>query len=151
MEYNSLKGYIYVRNHESYEKYNCYKLGKTINLISRDYQYSTGEIIRGTYKYIVELDVCKLNIIEKLLQNYFKSLNYYVRYNAGIEFYTIKLMEQELKGTYNQQKSTKREGLENIPTEKLEALKMELQRMIKLENFDAAKVIKSQIDDLLKG
>jgi len=70
--------------------------------------------------------------------------------NVGIEFYTIKLMEQDLKRTYNQQKSTQREGLENIPTGKLEALKMELQKMIKLENFDAAKVIKSQIDDLLE-
>ena len=31
-------GYIYVRRHESYDKYNAIKLGKTINIPDRDYE-----------------------------------------------------------------------------------------------------------------
>lgn len=37
-------GYIYLRSHESYDKYNAYKLGKATNMIERDSVYATGEI-----------------------------------------------------------------------------------------------------------
>ena len=33
------KGYIYVRNHTSYEQYDIYKLGKATNIIDRDSVY----------------------------------------------------------------------------------------------------------------
>ena len=38
---------IYIRLHESYEKYNACKVGKTLNIPERDSLYTTGEIKRG--------------------------------------------------------------------------------------------------------
>ena len=82
-------GYIYIRNHDSYE--NCCKLGKTNNIPERDNQYSTGEIRRGRFDDVYELPNEKLTIIERLLQNEFKELNIY--YDAGTEFYDKKIIE----------------------------------------------------------
>ncbi len=31
-----MNGYIYIRNHSSYDKNNVYKIGKTINIVERD-------------------------------------------------------------------------------------------------------------------
>lgn len=53
---NQTNGYIYVRNHPSYD---------------------------------VD-DVCKMGIVERLLQNEFRELN--VKYDAGTEFYNKKLL-----------------------------------------------------------
>jgi hypothetical protein len=41
----SINGYIYVRNHPSYE--DACKMGKSNNIPERDTQYATGEIKRG--------------------------------------------------------------------------------------------------------
>ena len=35
------KGYIYVRNHEAYDKYDLCKIGKTENIPKRDTTYVT--------------------------------------------------------------------------------------------------------------
>jgi len=85
---NINKGYIYIRIHTSYDKYNVCKLGKTINLIERNSTYKTGEVESGYFEYAIELEIKKLDIIEKLLQNHFKLLGYYYYLDGGIEFFT---------------------------------------------------------------
>jgi len=85
---NMNKGYIYIRIHTSYDKYNVCKLGKTINLIERNSTYKTGEVESGYFEYAIEIEIKKLDIIEKLLQNHFKLLGYYYYLDGGIEFFT---------------------------------------------------------------
>ena len=80
-----INGYIYVRNHSSYERYNAYKLGKTINIPERDSHYATGEIERGHFVSIFEVPILQMNFIERLLQNEFSQFS--VKYDAGTEFY----------------------------------------------------------------
>lgn len=87
---NFTKGYIYLREHESYDVYNSYKLGKTTNIPERDNVYSTGEIKRGKFIIVYEIDIKKLNITERLLQNDF--LDYKIKYDSGNEFYDKKII-----------------------------------------------------------
>ena len=79
------KGYIYIRQHSAYDLYNLCKLGKTINIPERDSQYATGEIKRGNFSNVYEVNYKQLSIIERLLQ--YELINYNVRYDGGIEFY----------------------------------------------------------------
>ena len=65
-------GYIYIREHESYEKYNACKVGKTLNIPERDSLYTTGEIKRGVFTIVLEVKKEELDIIEKELQIKFK-------------------------------------------------------------------------------
>ena len=78
-------GYIYIRMHSSYDKYNVCKLGKTIDLINRNSTYKTGEVECGFFKLVIQVSKIKLDIIERLLQNNFKSYHYYL--NGGTEFF----------------------------------------------------------------
>jgi predicted helicase len=78
-------GYIYIRKHSSYDKYNVCKLGKTINLINRNSTYKTGEVECGFFELVIQVSKIKLDIIERLLQNKFKSYHYYL--NGGTEFF----------------------------------------------------------------
>jgi hypothetical protein len=68
------KGYIYVRLHSAYEIYNACKLGKTINIPDRDTQYATGEIKRGKFELVFEVNLEEMGSIEKLLQESIKRL-----------------------------------------------------------------------------
>jgi hypothetical protein len=79
------KGYIYIRNHESYDVFNACKLGKTLNLGQRDSQYSTSEIKRGYFYPVIEIDNTLLNKVEFDLKDYFYDRN--IKFNAGKEFY----------------------------------------------------------------
>lgn len=81
----NIKAYIYVRTHESYDKYDAYKLGRTQNVPERDDTYSTSEIKRGQMISVFEVSLCQVNNIERKLQEEFCNMN--VRINAGIEFY----------------------------------------------------------------
>ena len=81
---NQTNGYIYVRNHPSYDVYDACKMGKAINIPERDTQYATGEIKRGYFEAVFEVHIEKMGIIEKDLQNEFRDLN--VKYDAGTEF-----------------------------------------------------------------
>ena len=80
-------GYIYIRVHSSYDKYNVCKLGKTLNLMERNSTYKTSEVECGFFELVIEVKKEKLDIIEKLLQNYFKSLQYYYYLGGGTEFF----------------------------------------------------------------
>jgi predicted helicase len=78
-------GYIYIRNHESYDLTNSCKLGKTDNIPSRDDAYATGEIKRGYFELVIEMS--DIDKIEKALQNYFNSLGLHIKFDGGSEFY----------------------------------------------------------------
>lgn len=87
---NQTNGYIYVRNHPSYDVDDACKMGKAINIPERDTQYATGEIKRGYFEVVYEVPIEKMGIIERLLQNEFCELN--VKYDAGTEFYNKKII-----------------------------------------------------------
>ena len=88
---NSIKttnGYIYVRNHPSYD--DACKMGKANNIPERDTQYATGEIKRGYFEAVFEVPIEKMGVVERLLQYEFRELN--VKYDAGTEFYNKKII-----------------------------------------------------------
>jgi superfamily II DNA or RNA helicase len=87
---NQTTGYIYVRNHPSYDVDDACKMGKAINIPERDTQYATGEIKRGYFEAVFEVPIEKMGIVERLLQNKFRELN--VKYDAGTEFYNKKII-----------------------------------------------------------
>jgi len=76
----STNGYIYIRNHTSYDKYDACKLGKANNIPERDTQYATGEIKRGNFELVIKMSREKTLIAEKMLQNYFN--NYHIKYDV---------------------------------------------------------------------
>ena len=83
-----MNGYIYIRNHASYE--NACKIGKTSNIPERDTQYATGELKRGYFEDVYEVSIKQIDIIERLIQNEFNELN--IKYNAGTEFYNKEII-----------------------------------------------------------
>jgi superfamily II DNA or RNA helicase len=87
---NSTNGFIYFRNHPSYDVDDVYKMGKANNIPERDTQYATGEIKRGYFEAVFEVPINKMGILERLLQNEFHELN--VKYDAGTEFYNRKII-----------------------------------------------------------
>jgi predicted helicase len=84
-------GYIYIRYHESYDKYDACKLGKTQNIPDRDNTYVTGEILRGHFEAVFEVSYGEMNNIEHLLQNEFRELN--IKINGATEFYNKQIIE----------------------------------------------------------
>jgi len=87
---NPIHGYIYVRNHSSYDVDDGCKMGKTHNIPERDELYATGEIKRGYFETVFEIQIEKIGIVERLLQYEFSKLN--IKYNAGSEFYSKKII-----------------------------------------------------------
>ena len=87
---NQTNGYIYVRNHPSYDVDDACKMGKANNIPERDTQYATGEIKRGYFEAVFEVPIEKMGIVERLLQKEFRELN--VKYDAGTEFYNKKII-----------------------------------------------------------
>ena len=53
------KGYIYVRIHTAYDKYDVCKLGKTNNFIERNSTYKTGEVESGFFELVIEVSKTK--------------------------------------------------------------------------------------------
>lgn len=88
----SMNGYIYIRNHPSYDEDDGCKLGKANNIPDRDTQYATGEIKRGNFELVIEMSKDIIGIVEKLLQNYFNSLGLHIQYDGGTEFYKRKII-----------------------------------------------------------
>jgi superfamily II DNA or RNA helicase len=87
---SEMNGYIYIRNHSSYDSDNACKLGKANNIPERDTQYATGEIKRGYFEDVYELPIKKMGIVERLLQYEFRELH--IKYDAGTEFYDRKII-----------------------------------------------------------
>ena len=87
---NKTNGYIYVRNHPSYDVDDACKMGKANNIPERDTQYATGEIKRGYFESVFEVPIEKMGNVERLLKDEFSELN--VKYDAGTEFYNKKII-----------------------------------------------------------
>lgn len=83
-------GYIYLREHESYDIYNCYKLGKTVNIPERENTYITGEIKKGNFIMILKVKINEVDLIEQKLKNYFIKINFYV--DGGTEFFNKSIL-----------------------------------------------------------
>ena len=81
-----MNGYIYIRNHPSYDEADGCKLGKANNIPERDTQYATGEIKRGNFEMVIEMPKEFIGIVEKLLQKYFNSIGFHIQYDGGTEF-----------------------------------------------------------------
>lgn len=84
--------YIYIRRHASYEVEKACKLGKTYNIPDRESTYITGELKRGNFDLVIEVPRNKVVIIEKMLQSYFTTLGYHVKYDAGTEFFKLDII-----------------------------------------------------------
>ncbi len=91
--------YLYIRNHESYEKYNAVKLGISYCIGSRETPYITSEIKRGRFinvyeirniskKYPYSLFTKPLEKLEKKLAIYLKNLNKHIYIDGGTEFFS---------------------------------------------------------------
>ena len=84
-------GFIYVRTHYSYADYSVCKLGKTQDLLSRSYTYSTGEYIKGKYILIIKIITpYDHHQSELLLQQHFH--RWHKRDTGGCEFYDVAII-----------------------------------------------------------
>lgn len=85
---DKITGYMYIRSHPSWDKFDCYKIGITKNIINRETTYITGEIDRGNlikiFKFI-NISNDYLNLIDNTIKYELKDYNFYK--NAGTEFY----------------------------------------------------------------
>jgi predicted helicase len=85
---NKITGYMYIRSHPSWNKFDCCKIGITENIINRETTYITGEIERGNlikiFKFI-NISNDYLSLIDNTIKYELKDYNFYK--NAGTEFY----------------------------------------------------------------
>lgn len=91
-------GYIYIRNHRSYDIYHACKLGKTSDIKKKDELYVSNELRRGYFKVVFEVPYKKMKTIKRLIEMEFSALN--IRYDGGTEFYDkiiINMTEPYLK------------------------------------------------------
>ena len=80
-----VSGFIYARMNELCDIHDCYKLGTTRNIPDREANYITGEINRGSFKYVYEIQGFCNEKCEQMLFQELKRFNLYK--NAGTEFY----------------------------------------------------------------
>jgi len=85
-------GYLYVRLHEAYNKYNSCKFGITECIINRDNTYKTSEIKHGKFKLVIKITKNKMKLLEKILQNYFKCLGFHIIFDGGTEFFNVDII-----------------------------------------------------------
>ncbi len=88
----NVKGYIYIRNHSSYDEHGVYKLGATEHFGRRDLTYKTGEFTRGKYVMIIEVPKDRMFSLEKIIQRYFK--NYSRKRDGGSEFFSREILTE---------------------------------------------------------
>jgi superfamily II DNA or RNA helicase len=88
-------GYIYIRDNKWYMQNNVYKVGITTSIKDRSNTYITGEIYRGFYVKIYELNVnqSQLNLIDNLIIDKFKK-DYNIYFDGGKEFYNRKIINE---------------------------------------------------------
>ena len=91
-----MKGYIYIRTNEWCQMKNVYKVVITKSIKDRNNSYITGEIIRGKFLKIFELDFKnndkQLKYIDNIIKIKFKKLNVYI--DGGTEFYDICIIDK---------------------------------------------------------
>lgn len=79
-----MKGYIYIRSHPSYE--NACKLGIASNILDRDATYTTGELRKGEFTQVFEVEAKRMRLAENLLKHDLKEFHIY--YGGGTEFFS---------------------------------------------------------------
>jgi hypothetical protein len=89
-----MSGFIYLRSNESYDEYNAYKLGKTLNIREREDFYTSLEISRGFFVKAFELEKEKLDEIENKLQKYLKKNNFHIFKDGGNSFFDKKIIDK---------------------------------------------------------
>ena len=92
-----MKGYIYIRSNEWCELKKVYKVGITKSIKDRNNSYITGEIIRGSFIKIFELEFNNANdkqlkYIDNIIKIKFKKLNVYI--DGGTEFYDMSIIDK---------------------------------------------------------
>lgn len=89
-----MKGYIYIRTNEWCELKNVCKLGITKSIKNRNTTYITGEITRGYFIKIFEIDIIdnELKYIDNIIKLHFKNLNIYT--DGGTEFYNKTIIDK---------------------------------------------------------
>lgn len=80
-----VKGFIYLRDNNWWQKENVIKMGITTFAKDRNNTYITSEIERGEYICLIEISLDKMKILDKVLKTYFKVYNIYK--GGGTEFY----------------------------------------------------------------
>ena len=80
------KGYIYLRDNDWFRDEHVYKMGIMTNGKSRDGTYSTGEVKRGTFVVVIEIEWSQMKRFDLVLKKHFQKLN--KRFNGGTEFYS---------------------------------------------------------------
>lgn len=88
----NVKGYIYIRNHSSYDEHGVYKLGATEHFGKRDLTYKTGEFTRGRYVMVFEVPKDRMFSLEKMIQRYFR--NYARKRDGGTEFFSREILTE---------------------------------------------------------
>lgn len=86
--YKNMIGYLYIRQHSSWDIYKCYKIGITESIINRESTYKTSEIECGSLIKVFKIQnitKLKLDNIDKLIKKELEEFNY--QKNAGTEFY----------------------------------------------------------------
>jgi len=86
-------GYLYIRYHFAYDIHDTCKLGSTENIVQRDATYATGEYHRGFFYLVIEVDLDKMRLLEKMMHRYFKSIGMWMNSNGGTEFYKKDIVE----------------------------------------------------------
>lgn len=81
-------GYIYIREHSSYE--DCVKLGITTNIPNRESTYLTGELKPGKFTLVFQVEYEKRHEVDQSLKQAFKNLNVYCK--GGTEFFKKEIM-----------------------------------------------------------
>jgi len=87
-----MKGYIYLRNNELCILKKILKLGKTKNIKNRGDSYTTYEHEIGFFVLVIEIELNKIDLIEKMLKNYFQYLNNYKGH--GLEYFDISIIDE---------------------------------------------------------
>ena len=78
-------GYLYIREHESYNVHEACKFGQCENIPNRESLYKTSEILRGNFTLVIAVNKEILIQLENELKNYFSKMKVYI--NAGTEFF----------------------------------------------------------------
>ena len=93
-----MSGFIYLRDNKSFQTESVIKLGITRNIADRANTYITGELHRGVWLQVYEINQQALAIVDIQLKRAFKPQHIY--HDGGTEFYSrdiIESLDKELK------------------------------------------------------
>jgi superfamily II DNA or RNA helicase len=95
--------YLYLRQNESGDLHNAYKLGITTQIIERKNTYISGEVVPGEYISVFKILNKNLEVLEYDLICYLKQHNYHIYKDGGTEFFSkeiINIIEPYLQDNF---------------------------------------------------